>query len=186
MNLAGEYRIAATRQVVWDALNNPDMLRTCIPGCQQLTLVTATDIDASVLAQLGPVKATFATRITLSDLNPPMSYTLSGEGKGGAAGFGRGEAKVVLIEEGNLTVLRYQADLKVGGKLAQIGSRLVEGTARKLADEFFGKFVTQLDQNAARTTPVAVTKAGESSGRRLAIAAAIALAVAALVWWLVS
>lgn len=186
MNLAGEYRVAASRQTVWDALNNPQVLQACIPGCQHLKSISPTEIDASVLAQLGPVKAVFATRITLAELNPPTSYTLSGEGKGGTAGFGRGEAKVTLVEDGAVTVLRYSADLKVGGKLAQIGSRLVEGTARKLADEFFGKFVTQLDQNAARTPTATVTEADGTGRLRLAVTTAIVVAAVALLWWLVS
>jgi carbon monoxide dehydrogenase subunit G len=190
VNLTGEYRIAALRRRVWHALNDPRVLNVCIPGCQHLKLVSPTEIDAAVLAQLGPVKATFATRITLTELNPPTSYTLSGEGKDGAAGFGRGEAKVSLRDDNNGTFLNYTDDLKVGGKLAQIGSRLVEGAARKLADESFGKFATQLDQQAVRRdtattggTAPASARSPLSAGRWLTILLAVA-ATLALLWWL--
>lgn len=183
LNISGEHRIAAPRQVVWEALNDPETLKVCIPGCQHLVRVGATEIEASILAQLGPVKSTFAARIVLSNLNPPTSYTLSGEGKSGAAGFGRGEAHVRLSDEPGATVLQYAADLKLGGKLAQIGSRLLEGATRQLADEFFSNFAFRLDPGAQRTPVKVVTTRPRLSLAWAAIA--VVLLVITLLWWLV-
>lgn len=151
MDLTGEYRIAAPRETVWAALNNPDVLKACIPGCEELNKTSDTELVAKVVAKIGPVKATFGGKVTLSDLDPPNGYTISGEGQGGAAGFAKGGAKVRLesADGGAATVLHYAADAQIGGKLAQIGSRLVEGTARKLADEFFAAFAAQTATAAA-------------------------------------
>ena len=150
MKIAGEYRIAADRDTVWAALNDPDMLSRCIPGCESLEMLSDTELKARIQAAIGPVRATFHTQITLDNLNPPESYTLVGESKAGAAGFGRGSADVILAADGAVTVLRYDADFKVGGKLAQVGSRLVAGATKKTADDFFGKFSTELDPGARR------------------------------------
>lgn len=141
MDMTGEYRIEAPRERVWAALNDPEMLKQCIPGCQSVTKTSDTSFTAEVVAKVGPVKARFGGEVTLSDLDPPNGYTISGEGKGGAAGFASGGAKVKLEADGNATILRYEVNAKVGGKLAQIGSRLIDSTARKMAEEFFGKFV---------------------------------------------
>jgi carbon monoxide dehydrogenase subunit G len=145
MDLTGEYRIPAPRETVWAALNNPDVLKACIPGCEELNKTSDTELVAKVVAKIGPVKAAFGGKVTLSDLDPPNGYTITGEGQGGAAGFAKGGAKVRLeaVDGGAATVLHYSADAQIGGKLAQIGSRLVEGTARKLADEFFAAFAAQ-------------------------------------------
>ena len=141
MELTGEYQIAAPRQVVWDALNDPEVLKRCIPGCDSLEMTSDTEMLATVTAKVGPVKATFKGEITLSDIDAPNGYTISGEGKGGAAGFAKGGAKVSLEDaEGGGTILRYEVDAMVGGKLAQIGSRLIDATAKKMSREFFGKF----------------------------------------------
>lgn len=141
MDMSGEYRIPAPRQRVWEALNDPAVLKASIPGCESLDKVSDTELTAKVRAKVGPVSAAFAGKVTLGDLNPPESYTISGEGSGGVAGFAKGGAKVDLTEEGAAaTLLRYSAKADVGGKLAQIGSRLVQGTAKKMADEFFSKF----------------------------------------------
>lgn len=155
MDLTGEYRIPAPRETVWAALNNPDILKACIPGCEELTKTSDTELVAKVVAKIGPVKAAFGGKVTLSDLDPPNGYTIAGEGQGGAAGFAKGGAKVRLepADGGAATVLHYAADAQIGGKLAQIGSRLVEGTAKKLADEFFAAFAVQ----AAAAAPVAAT-----------------------------
>jgi len=155
MDLTGEYRIPAPRETVWAALNNPDILKACIPGCEDLTKTSDTELVAKVVAKIGPVKAAFGGKVTLSDLDPPNGYTIAGEGQGGAAGFAKGGAKVRLepADGGAATVLHYAADAQIGGKLAQIGSRLVEGTAKKLADEFFAAFAVQ----AAAAAPVAAT-----------------------------
>lgn len=144
MDINGEYRLAVPRQAVWDALNDPEVLADCIPGCDSLERVSDTEFSAKVTAKVGPVKAGFATQVTLSDLNPPESYTLTGEGKGGAAGFARGSAEVSLEEDGNETILRYTARIQPGGKLAQVGSRLIGGTARKLGEQFFSKFAEKM------------------------------------------
>ena len=141
MEMQGERRIPAPRQAVWERLNDPETLKECIPGCQEIEKTSDTEFIAKVRAKVGPVSANFTGKVTLSDLNPPAGYTISGEGQGGVAGFAKGSAKVALDEEGNETVLRYGVQAQVGGKLAQIGSRLIDGTARKMADDFFGKFV---------------------------------------------
>ncbi|MCB9949308.1 MAG: carbon monoxide dehydrogenase subunit G [Rhodospirillaceae bacterium] len=140
MDMTGEYRIAAPREKVWEALNDPAILQQCIPGCEEIQKNSETQLSAKVTAKVGPVKAKFAGDVTLSDLNPPESYTITGEGKGGAAGFAKGGAKVNLAEDGDATVLTYEVHVSVGGKLAQLGARLVSGTAKKMADDFFGRF----------------------------------------------
>jgi carbon monoxide dehydrogenase subunit G len=141
MDMSGEYRIPAPRETVWRALNDPDILKQCIPGCETVEKTSDTAFTARVAVAVGPVKAKFNGKVTLADLNSPESYTISGEGQGGVAGFGKGSASVRLEAEApTQTVLRYTAQATVGGKLAQIGTRLVDATARKLADEFFGRF----------------------------------------------
>ena len=135
----------ASREDVWAALNDPDVLKACIPGCQSIERMSEHELSAKMESRIGPVKARFETRIELSNLNPPKSYTITGEGKGGAAGFGKGAADVTLVEDGAETVLRYTAGLSVGGKLAQVGSRLIGGSARKIADDFFTRLATQLE-----------------------------------------
>jgi carbon monoxide dehydrogenase subunit G len=151
MDLTGDYRIAAPREAVWAALNDPEVLKACIPGCEDLTKTSDTEFSARVVAKIGPVKAGFGGKVTLSDIDPPNGYTITGEGQGGAAGFAKGGAKVTLesVESGAATILHYKVDAQIGGKLAQIGSRLVEGSARKLADEFFTAFATQATRGAA-------------------------------------
>lgn len=189
MAITGEYRIAAPRETVWAALNDPEVLKACIPGCEDLQKLSDTEIDARVAAALGPVRSTFATRIQLSDIQPPVSYTISGEGKA-AAGFGKGSARVELAEDAGATVLRYSADLRLGGKLAQVGSRLLEGATRQLADQFFDAFAKRLDAGATRQSAAAATAsegaAPAASGNRTLVwlvAAAVAIALAA---WLLT
>jgi uncharacterized protein len=144
MDMTGQYRIPAPRERVWAALNDPATLQASLPGCQSLEKVSDREFAAVVLAKVGPVQAKFNGNVTLSNLNPPESYRISGEGKGGAAGFAKGGADVTLIEEGEVTVLTYTARADVGGKLAQLGSRLIDGTAKKMADEFFDSFSRQV------------------------------------------
>ncbi len=141
MDLSGEYRIKASRDAVWKALNDTDVLRRAIPGCEELERVSDTELTGKVKAKVGPVRATFSGKVTLSELNPPHSYVIRGEGTGGVAGFAKGGAKVTLEEDGDEKVLRYTAEATVGGKLAQIGSRLIVGVSRKMADQFFSAFV---------------------------------------------
>jgi len=140
MDMTGEYKIAASRERVWAALNDPQTLRQAIPGCEELNKLSDTELEAAAKAKIGPVSARFKGKVTLSELNPPESYTLTGEGTGGAAGFVKGEAKVALTSEGDATILRYTVKATIGGKLAQLGQRLVDGAAKKMADEFFDKF----------------------------------------------
>ncbi|MEO1330438.1 MAG: carbon monoxide dehydrogenase subunit G [Pseudomonadota bacterium] len=152
MKLAGRYRIAADRETVWKGLNDPEILEKSIPGCKELTQNSPTELAATVVAKFGPVKATFAGEVVLENLNPPASYTLRGEGKGGVAGFGKGSADVSLEEiehEGApATILSYDADAQIGGKLAQIGSRLVGGAVKRMASDFFTAFAAALDAEA--------------------------------------
>jgi uncharacterized protein len=149
MQMTGEYRISASPAVVWQGLNDPAVLQRCIPGCETVERVSDTEFTAKVALKVGPVQARFAGKVTLSDLDPPNGYKISGEGQGGVAGFGKGGATVKLTPDGDATVLNYTADAQVGGKIAQIGARLIDATAKKLADEFFSRFAEVVAQPAA-------------------------------------
>jgi carbon monoxide dehydrogenase subunit G len=139
--IEGEERIAAPIQKVWEALNDPAMLQATIPGCQNLEMKSPTEMAATVVLKIGPIKATFQGEVTLKNLNPPNSYTIQGEGKGGIAGFAKGGADVTLTADGaDATILKYAAKADVGGKIAQLGSRLIESTSKKLAGQFFSTF----------------------------------------------
>ena len=139
--IEGEERIAAPVQKVWEALNNPDVLKQAIPGGQSLEKKSDTEMAATVVLKIGPIKATFNGEVTLKNLNPPHSYTIQGEGKGGIAGFAKGGADVTLTADGaDATILKYAAKADVGGKIAQLGSRLIESTSKKLAGQFFSTF----------------------------------------------
>ena len=181
MDIRGEYQIGATREQVWAALNDPEVLRRCIPGCESLEMTGETDMQAKVMAAIGPVRARFNTTLKLENVNPPQSYTLSGESKAGAAGFGRGAADVNLTEQDGGTLLSYTADFKVGGKLAQVGSRLVVGATRKIADDFFSKFSLELDPKAQRLDEdIEVAASGISRNTWLALAGGV---LVLLIWW---
>lgn len=155
MDMTGEYLIAASRDKVWAALNDPDTLKSCIAGCDELLRSGDNEFTARVTAKIGPVKASFGGKVTLSDIDAPNGYTITGEGQGGAAGFAKGSAKVALEPQdgGKTTLLRYTAGAQIGGKLAQIGSRLVEGSAKKMADEFFAAFAEKVQASAPAETP---------------------------------
>lgn len=140
MEMNGSQRIEASREQIYAALNDIDVLRQCIPGCEEITKRSDTEMSARVTLKIGPVKASFNGTVTLSDLDPPNGYTISGEGSGGAAGFAKGGASVKLVGDGDGTILNYAVKAQIGGKLAQIGSRLIDATSKKLADEFFSKF----------------------------------------------
>jgi hypothetical protein len=144
MEMTGEQLIPVPQQRVWEGLNDPEVLKACIPGCETIERVSDTEYRVAMTAAVGPVKAKFNGKLLLADLNPPNSYTLSFEGSGGAAGFGKGGAQVALAPEGAGTRLSYKATAQVGGKLAQVGSRLIDGVAKKMADEFFQRFNLQL------------------------------------------
>ncbi|MDH3239366.1 MAG: carbon monoxide dehydrogenase subunit G [Alphaproteobacteria bacterium] len=149
MDMTGEQRIAAPKQVVWEALNDVEALKASIPGCEEVEKKSDTEFSAKVRLAIGPVKARFTGEVTLSDIDAPNGYTLSGQGVGGVAGFGKGEAKVTLAEDGEETVISYTAHATVGGKLAQIGQRLIDSTAKKLAGQFFSNFSDYLDERGA-------------------------------------
>ena len=139
MKLTGSYKIPTDKQSVWEALNNPDVLQKCIPGCEEFKKNSDTSFTATATNKIGPFNASFTGEVELQDLNPPNSYTLVGQGNS-PVGFASGEAKVVLTEEGKQTILTYNVEANVGGKIAQVGSRLIDMTAKKMADIFFGKF----------------------------------------------
>jgi len=141
MDMTGEVRLAAPRETVWRALNDPEILKQSIPGCEEIQKLSDTEMTARVSARVGPVSAKFSGKVLLSELDPPNGYTISGEGQGGVAGFAKGGATVTLTsEDPDVTVLHYQVDAQIGGKLAQLGGRLIDSTARKLAGEFFTAF----------------------------------------------
>ncbi|MBT6307345.1 MAG: carbon monoxide dehydrogenase subunit G [Rhodospirillaceae bacterium] len=148
MELKGSFDLAAPKQQVWDALNDPEVLKGCIPGCEEIDKTSDTSFSAKVTAKVGPVKAKFTGDVTLSDLDPPNAYKISGEGKGGAAGFAKGGANVSLKDnDSGGTTLEYAVTAQVGGKLAQIGSRLIDSTAKKMAREFFETFGKMVDKD---------------------------------------
>lgn len=154
MDMQGEYRIPASRETVWEALNDPEVLKASITGCQSLEKTEDGDgFTAKVTAKVGPVKATFGGSVRLENVNAPESYTIVGEGKGGAAGFAKGSADVNLEADGDDTVLRYTVKAQVGGKLAQLGARLVDSTAHKYAKEFFDTFAKIAAEREGRTPP---------------------------------
>jgi uncharacterized protein len=144
MNMQGEERIAASVDAVWAALNDPAVLKACIPGCEALERKSATQLSATVGLKLGPVKAKFSGEVQLKNLKPPHSYTIQGEGKGGIAGFAKGGADVTLTQDGAETILGYTVNADVGGKIAQLGSRLIDSTAKKLAGQFFSNLNAQV------------------------------------------
>lgn len=140
MNLSDEITIPAARARVYAALQDPAVLSRCIPGCETLTQTSDTELEAVVVLKVGPVKARFSGKVRLDPLDPPATFALGGEGNGGVAGFARGSATVTLEDRGNETLLRYEARADIGGKIAQLGSRLLQGTATKLAAAFFEDF----------------------------------------------
>jgi carbon monoxide dehydrogenase subunit G len=154
MDFSGEYRIPAPAERVWEALNDVEVLKACIPGCRELERSAENAFSTVVATKVGPISAVFKGRVTLSDLDPPRGYTLSGEGQGGAAGFARMTARVALAEDGAETALRYDAKAEIGGKLASVGSRLVQSVAKKNADDFFTAFAARLG-GAAVEPPLA-------------------------------
>jgi carbon monoxide dehydrogenase subunit G len=140
MEMSGEQHIPLPQQRVWEALNDPEILKACIPGCESIDRVSENEYKVAMTAAIGPVKAKFSGKLLLADMNPPNSYSLAFEGSGGAAGFGKGSAQVSLAPESGGTLLTYKATASVGGKLAQIGSRLIDGVAKKMSDDFFIRF----------------------------------------------
>ncbi|QLF68965.1 carbon monoxide dehydrogenase subunit G [Peteryoungia desertarenae] len=147
MDMQGSERIEAPVDVVWRALNDPEILRQSIPGCESLEKTSDTHMTAKVVLKVGPIKAKFEGAVELQNLNPPNSYTIAGEGKGGLAGFAKGGADVSLEADGpDATILTYVVKAEVGGKIAQLGSRLIDSTAKKLAGEFFSNFGAKVQE----------------------------------------
>lgn len=153
MEMSGEYKIPASREAVWTALNDPEMLRNTIPGAESVDKIADDEFEAVARAKVGPVSARFKGKVKLTDIDPPNGYTISGEGNGGAAGFAKGSAVVCLRDEEGATVLSYQVNAQIGGKLAQIGQRFIDSTASKLADEFFGNFSAALGGTKVEAVP---------------------------------
>jgi carbon monoxide dehydrogenase subunit G len=158
MEMTGERRIVAPRERVWEGLNDPDVLKASIPGCESVERTAEDQFQARVAVKLGPMSARFGGKVTLSNINPPESYTISGEGQGGAMGFAKGGADVALEEIGpEETLLRYAVKAQVGGKMAQLGARLIDSTAKSMAEQFFDRFAAQV------ATPVAVGAAPDAA-----------------------
>lgn len=152
MDMSGERLIAAPREAVWAALNDPDVLKACIPGCETIDKLSDTEMKAVVAAKIGPISARFNGAVTLSELDPPNGYLISGEGQGGVAGFGKGNARVSLAEEAGATRLNYTVNAQIGGKMAQLGARLIDSVAKSYAETFFTRF-------SERVAPVVVAPA---------------------------
>jgi carbon monoxide dehydrogenase subunit G len=144
--MTGERRIPAPRQTVWEALNNPEVLKASIPGCESLEKLADDQMRATAAVKVGPISARFTGKVQLSDINPPNGYRISGEGQGGVAGFAKGGANVALADDGADTLLSYQVNAQVGGKLAQLGGRLIDATAKQMADAFFDRFSKQVQE----------------------------------------
>jgi uncharacterized protein len=185
MDLNGERTIQASLQSTWDALNDPAVLKQCIPGCESLERTADDTFTAALTLKIGPVNAKFKGLVRLSELNPPNSYTLSFEGQGGMAGFGKGTAAVTLVAEGaTQTRLSYTANAKVGGKIAQVGSRLVDATAAKMAEDFFKAFEAAVETPAPAAAEVAEAAPADASAPRASRtwiwAVAVAVGLAAL------
>jgi len=149
MDLTGSYAIPAPRETVWRALNDPETLKQCIAGCEELTKVSETEFNTRIFAKIGPVKATFQGTVTLSEIDPSNGYRISGALQGGAAGFAKGGATVALKDDTEGTLLEYVASADVGGKLASVGNRLIQGVVKKMANDFFSQFAARLSGEVA-------------------------------------
>jgi hypothetical protein len=170
MDMTGERRIPAPRQTVWEALNNPDVLKASIPGCESLEKLDDDQMKATASVKVGPISARFSGKVQLTDIDPPNGYRISGEGQGGVAGFAKGGANVALTDDGADTLLRYDVNAQVGGKLAQLGGRLIDATAKQMADAFFDRFSKQVQaMSPAATEAVAEAAAGQRVPEPVAI-----------------
>jgi uncharacterized protein len=140
LTMTGEVDLPSRQELVWAKLNDPDVLKACIPGCESLEKTSDTSFQAVAKIKIGPVSATFRGKVELSDIDPPNGYTIAGEGQGGIAGFAKGAAKVHLSPQGEMTRMTYEVEAQVGGKIAQLGARLIDGVAKRMADQFFERF----------------------------------------------
>jgi uncharacterized protein len=171
MDMTGERRIPAPRQTVWEALNNPEVLKVSIPGCESLEKLEGDQMKATASIKVGPISARFTGKVQLSDINPPNGYRISGEGQGGVAGFAKGGANVTLADDGADTLLSYQVNAQVGGKLAQLGGRLIDATAKQMADAFFDRFSAQVQA----MSPVAIAETAAAPGAPVAAPVVVAM-----------
>jgi uncharacterized protein len=162
--MTGEQLIPASQQDTWEALNDPEVLKACVPGCESITLVNPNEYQVLMTARVGPVSAKFRGRLSLFDIKPPKSYSLAFEGQGGAAGFAKGAAQVKLSPDGEQTKLAYDVKANVGGKLAQIGSRLVDAAAKKVADDFFQNFTRKMSTKEDETVVMGAAPEPEHGG----------------------
>jgi len=186
MRLEGERRIAAPRERVWAALDDTDVLRRCIPGCDSLERDSPTAMTAAVTVRVGPVKAQFHGTLTLEDVRPPEGLRIRGRGQGGTAGVAQGEADVALVSEGEETVLRYAVDARVGGKLAQIGARLIDQSARAMAESFFASLESEIaepvEDQISAASPAAASEGPHAWSLRTAAIVLAVVAVVVLAW----
>jgi len=155
LTMSGEVQINAPREVVYEKLNDPETLKACIPGCEQLDKLSDNEFQAVSTMKVGPVKARWKGKVTLSDLDPPNGYKITGEGEGGVAGFAKGGASVHLTDKDGGTLLTYQVEAQIGGKLAQLGQRLIAGAAKKMGDDFFAKFAAAVGAPAPAVSQTA-------------------------------
>jgi uncharacterized protein len=181
MDMTGERRIPAPRETVWQALNDPEVLKASIPGCESLEKLSDTDMKATATVRIGPISARFAGNVHLADIDPPNGYTISGEGQGGVAGFAKGGAKVHLADDGAGTLLDYEVHAQVGGKIAQLGARLIDASAKQMADAFFDRFSAYVAPPAAVATAAAPVAAAPAEPRRPAPPPPSAISALALV-----
>ncbi len=186
MELTSSRTVPASVEATWAALNDPEILKSCIPGCESIERVSDTEFRVAMTARVGPVAAKYSGRIVLADLVAPQSYRMTYEGQGGAAGFARGEARVALSPQGAETRIDYSASAQVGGKLAQIGSRLVDGAAAKVAEDFFARFVERVGGGPREAAPLVPPDKAAAVRRtmwlRLALAALV-IVVIAIYWY---
>ena len=194
MDMQGARQLAITQQQAWGALNDPAVLKTCIPGCDKVELVGDNQYAIGMALKIGPVSAKFTGKITLSDINPPASYKINFEGQGGTAGFGKGDSAVTLTPNADGCELAYTVHASVGGKIAQLGQRLIDGVAKSMAEDFFKRFDNEMqrqypDAYTAKivmgdvtTAPGALGDKSDAANAKWAIAAAVALGLAFAVW----
>lgn len=178
MEMRGQYRISANREAVWAALNDPEVLQACLEGCETFTKKSATDFEAVIKTKVGPIKTTFACTLALSDIEAPVSYTLSGQGNGGAAGFAKGSVRVELKENEGTTDLSYTVDASLRGKIGQMGSRVIDSVAKSMADDFFDKLTRIVNERVGVVTD---STPPEQSGRTTSVRVAVIAALAGLV-----
>jgi carbon monoxide dehydrogenase subunit G len=190
MEMQGSRRLAVSQQQAWDELNNPEVLKECIPGCEKLEASGDNQYTLVVAVKIGPVSARFTGKITLTEIDAPNSYTLTFDGQGGAAGFGKGVARVKLAPQGTGCELSYNVQAQVGGKIAQMGQRLIDGVARSMAEDFFRRFDAEMQRRhpEAYAAQEAAVVGGPTSGARAGVSVWVwvagAVLLAAAAWWI--